>query len=322
MLKLDQKVLKLLNKEQFLSGQKIADELGVSRTAVWKSIQSLKKDGYKVRSMTNKGYMLTESSDKLNESVLSSMVSQSNLFTDIIYRESVGSTQKVAFQNITEKHEPFIVVSNEQTEGRGRFNREWLSPKSSGLYMSAVLKPDINLNEIIKFNLFISLAIARAIEKSFNLKAGIKWPNDIYIDNRKVCGFLTEVISENSMIQTIICGIGINLYETEVIKEIQNATSIESELLKNDRIGIGIELFLNHLVKEIEHYYDLFLSVSFSAVKDDWVSKSIIFGREMRITEVNRTFMGKPVDITDDGFLIVADESGEIHKIISADIEF
>jgi len=322
MLKLDQRVLKLLNKEQFLSGQKIADQLDVSRTAVWKAIQNLKRDGYNVESVTNKGYMLTQSSDRLNETLLSSMISDSDLFSDIIYHESVGSTQKVAFQNITEKHQPFIVVSNEQTEGRGRFNREWMSPKSSGLYMSAVLKPHINLNEIIKFNLFISLAIAQAIEKSFNLAAGIKWPNDIYIDNKKVCGFLTEVLSENSMIQTIICGIGINLYETDVVKELENATSIESVLLKNDRMGIDIELFLKHLVQEIEHYYDLFLSAPFSAVKDDWISKSIIFGHQMRISEVNHTFIGKPVDITDDGFLIVADESGEIHKIISADIEF
>ncbi len=320
MLKLDQKVLKLLNKEQFLSGQKMADQLGVSRTAVWKSIQNLKKDGYKVESVTNKGYMLTRSSDQLNETLLSSMIAQSDLFTDIIYRESVDSTQKVAFQYISEKQQPFIVVSNEQTEGRGRFNREWLSPKSSGLYMSAVLKPDIDLNEIIKFNLFISLAIARAIEKSFDLQTGIKWPNDIYINDKKVCGFLTEVLSENNMIQTIICGIGINLYETEAVKELENATSIESELRKNDRIDI--ELFLNHLVKEIEHYYELFLSTPFSSIKNDWVSKSIIFGRHMRISEMNRSFMGKPVDITDDGFLVVADESGEIYKIISADIEF
>ena len=229
MLNLDQKVLKLLNKEQFLSGQKMADQLGVSRTAVWKSIQNLKRDGYKVESVTNKGYMLTRSSDKLTETLLSSMISQSDLFTDIIYRESVDSTQKVAFQYISEKQQPFIVVSNEQTEGRGRFNREWLSPKSSGLYMSAVLKPDIELNEIIKFNLFISLAIARAIEKSFNLQTGIKWPNDIYINDKKVCGFLTEVLSENNMIQSIICGIGINLYETQSVKELNNATSIESE---------------------------------------------------------------------------------------------
>lgn len=322
MLNLDQKVLKLLNKEHFLSGQKMADQLGVSRTAVWKSIQNLKRDGYKVESVTNKGYMLTRSSDKLTETLLSSMISQSDLFTDIIYRESVDSTQKVAFQYISEKQQPFIVVSNEQTEGRGRFNREWLSPKSSGLYMSAVLKPDIELNEIIKFNLFISLAIARAIEKSFNLQTGIKWPNDIYINDKKVCGFLTEVLSENNMIQSIICGIGINLYETQSVKEINNATSIESELRKNDRMDIEMELFLNHLVKEIEHYYELFLSTPFSTIKDDWVSKSIIFGRGMRISETNRSYMGKPVDITDDGFLVVTDETGEIHKIISADIEF
>src|SRR5690625_3509336 len=118
MLKLDQKVLKLLNKEQFLSGQKMADQLGVSRTAVWKSIQNLKKDGYKVESVTNKGYMLTRSSDQLNETLLSSMIAQSDLFTDIIYRESVDSTQKVAFQYISEKQQPFIVVSNERSEER------------------------------------------------------------------------------------------------------------------------------------------------------------------------------------------------------------
>lgn len=322
MSKLNQEVLNLLSKDKFLSGQKIAEQLHISRTAVWKSVQSLKAEGYTIESVTNKGHKLVKSSDRLNETQLSAMISESELFSEIIYHDSVDSTQKLAMQHVSDIGGPFIVAAGEQKEGRGRFNREWSSPKSSGLYMSAVFKPDIAFNEIIKFNLFISLAIAEAVEESFDLKAGIKWPNDIYIAGRKVCGFLTEVISEGNMIQSIICGIGINLYDTDDIKNLPSATSIESEMKNSGRMDIDIELFLSGLMKKIEHYYNLFLSEGFSAIRDEWVFKSIIFGKQMRITETNEVYMAKPIDITDSGFLLVVDESGETHKIISADIEF
>ncbi len=322
MSKLNQQVLKLLSKHEFLSGQKMASELGISRTAVWKAVQNLREDGYTVESVTNKGYKLIEASNELNETLLTSMIRDSGLFSEVIYRDSVDSTQKLAFQKVTDIEGPFIVVSGEQTKGRGRFNREWASPEKSGLYMSAVFKPDVYLNEIIKFNLFISLAIANAIEKSFGLEAGIKWPNDIYINGKKVCGFLTEVISENNMIQSIICGIGINLYETEEIRGLETATSIENELGLNDRMDIDAESFLNRLIHDLEHQYGQFINTPFSSIKEEWISKSVIFGKEMRISEMNHTFMAKPVDITDEGFLLAVDQYGETHKIISADIEF
>lgn len=322
MSKLNQEVLKLLSKQDFLSGQKMATELGISRTAVWKAVKSLREEGYTVESVTNKGYKLVAASSELNETLLTSMVKDSSLFSEVIYKDSVDSTQKLAFGKITDIKEPFIVVAGEQTEGRGRFNREWASPEKRGLYMSAVFKPDIYLNEIIKFNLFISLAIANAIEKSFNLDAGIKWPNDIYINGRKVCGFLTEVISENNMIQSIICGIGLNLYHTEDISKLETATSIEDELKLDDKKDLDMESFLKQLIIDLEKQYDQFINMPFSSIREEWISKSIIFGKEMRISEMNRTFMAKPVDITDEGFLLAADQYGETHKIISADIEF
>lgn len=322
MSKLNQEVLKLLSKQEFLSGQKMAEALGISRTAVWKAVKSLREDGYTVESVTNKGYRLTGTSNELNETLLTSMIKDSSLFSEVIYRDSVDSTQKLAFSKITDIKDPFIVVAGEQTEGRGRFNRAWASPEKSGLYMSAVFKPDIYLNEIIKFNLFISLAIANAIEKSFSLEAGIKWPNDIYINGKKVCGFLTEVISENNMIQSIICGIGINLYDTDEISNLETATSIENELRLNDRMDFDTASFLGHLTEELEKQYNQFINTPFSSIREEWIAKSIIFGKEMRITEMNRTFTARPVDITDEGFLLAADQYGETHKIISADIEF
>ena len=322
MSKLNQQVLKLLSKQEFISGQKMAETLGISRTAVWKAVQNLKEDGYTVKSVASKGYKLIGASNELNETLLTSMSKDSKLFSKVIYRDSVDYTQKIAFQKITDIKEPFIVVAGEQTGGRGRFNREWASPEKSGLYMSAVFKPDIYLNEIIKFNLFFSLAIANTLEESFDLEAGIKWPNDIYINGKKVCGFLTEVVSENNRIQNIICGIGINLYETEEISALETATSIENEMKKGGRMNIDTESFLSLLIHELEEQYHQFINTPFSSIKKEWMAKSIIFGKEMRISEMNRSFMAKPVDITDEGFLLAVDCYGETHKIISADIEF
>ncbi|MFD2829335.1 biotin--[acetyl-CoA-carboxylase] ligase [Corticicoccus populi] len=311
-------ILKLLSNHEHISGQKLADELEVSRTAVWKAVQNLKSEGYIIESVQNKGYLLKEKTSHINHSALLNMVEYSRHFDVLHFKESIDSTQLLAKSLINRTDEQFIVVALEQTAGRGRFNRPWASPKNNGLYISIVLKPDISLSEIIRFNLFMSLAISEALDQSFNIESGIKWPNDIYINDKKVCGFLTEVLSEDHHVTSIICGIGINLFDNDYLKSLGTATSIENESGKGN---INIEHFLSTFISKIDEYYELFLSSSFDIIKKDWIERSIIFGKTIRITEMTRTYYGKPVDITDDGFLVVIDEEGETHKVISADIE-
>lgn len=312
-------ILKLLNDEKHISGTDIADELKVSRTAVWKAVQSLKDEGYKIESIQNKGYMLRENAANINQTNLLRMAEDSRTFQNLYYRESLESTQTFAKELLLNNEDAFIVVANEQTKGLGRFNREWASPMNEGLYISMVFRPDMSVAEIIRFNLFMSLALSDALNQSFNLDTGIKWPNDIFIGDKKVCGFLTEVLSESNIIKSIICGVGINLFHNDRVDDITTATSIEHEMKAGE--DIDISRFLSVFISKIDAYYQMFLTSSFASIKEKWYQRSVIFGKELRITEMNESYYARPVDITDDGFLIVVDHHGDTRKVISADIE-
>ncbi|WP_434120785.1 biotin--[acetyl-CoA-carboxylase] ligase [Salinicoccus roseus] len=314
-----QEILKLLKNDRFISGQEMADRLGVSRTAVWKNMNALKREGYRIESVTSKGYHLTGHPRYISPTALEMLVAQSELFTHVEYLPTTGSTQIEAMQKLEQHDGAYLVVAEEQTNGRGRFNREWASPKNRGLYLSLVLRPNIPISEIIRFNLFISLAISKSIDHAFYIESGIKWPNDIYIDKRKVSGFLTEVVSESGVINAIICGIGINIFEDEEIMDLPNATSVEREM--DVDVDMDLDDFMGTLIRNIEHYYHRFLNEPFSAIREEWKSRAIVFNKELRITETGESYMAKALDIDDDGFLEVLDRTGEIRKVISADIE-
>lgn len=310
-------ILSLLMEGNYLSGARLAEELNVSRTAVWKNIQKLKSDGYNIEAVTNKGYRLLEPPGRINETLLAGTVQKSDLFEELIFKKTIDSTQNHAFRILDRYDGNIVIVSGQQTAGRGRFKREWLSPEETGLYMSLVLRPNVTNQEMIVFNLFMSLAISSAIRESTGLKSGIKWPNDIFINDKKVCGFLTEVISADNIVDTIVCGIGININPSPVTGSLGTATSIAGEL--------GREFDVNHftevLFDKIEYYYDKFLHASFSSIKEDWLCQAIIFNRELTITTVKEKLRGKALDITDDGYLVILDGDQNIHKVISADIE-
>lgn len=318
MSKTKMEVLSLLMEGKYLSGTKIAEQLSVSRTAVWKNIQQLKESGYNITAVTNKGYRLIASSSRVNESLLAATIEKSERLDQLIYKKTIDSTQNHAFRILDQYDGNIVIVSEHQTDGRGRFKREWLSPDETGLYMSLVLRPNISNQNMIVFNLFISLAISEAIRESTGLKSGIKWPNDIFINDKKVCGFLTEVISTDNIVETIVCGIGININSSAVTESLSTATTIIDELKDTE---FNVNHFIDVLFKKIEYYYDKFLTESFSSIKDKWLEQAIIFNRELTITTVKEKLRGKALDITDEGYLVILDGDHNIHKVISADIE-
>lgn len=311
-------ILSLLMEGNYLSGTRLAEQLGVSRTAVWKNIQQLKEDGYNITAVTNKGYKLVEPSSRINESLLAATVEKSGLLDQLVYKKTIDSTQNHAFRILDQYDGNIVIVSGEQSQGRGRFKREWLSPDETGLYMSLVLRPGISNQNMIVFNLFISLAISEAIREATGLKSGIKWPNDILLNDKKVCGFLTEVISADNIVETIVCGIGININPSAVTEALGTATTITGELKDSE---FDMNHFIDVLFKKIEYYYDKFLSESFSSIKDSWLDQAIIFNRDLTITTVKEKLRGKALDITDEGYLVILDGDHNIHKVISADIE-
>ncbi|MCI2773030.1 biotin--[acetyl-CoA-carboxylase] ligase [Staphylococcus petrasii] len=322
MSKYSQDVIAMLykNQSEYISGQYIADQLQISRAAVKKIIDQLKLDGFDIKSINQKGHKLNALPNQWYSGIVSSLLEEQNLISTIKVYDSVESTQTIAKQTLVDHEDSMMILSEEQTQGRGRFNRNWASSKGKGLWMSLVLRPNVPFSMIPKFNLFIALGIRDAIQAFSNDKVAIKWPNDIYINDKKVCGFLTEMVANYDAIEAIICGIGINVnhQQQDFGKEIEHrATSIR--LHSDDKIDRY--RFLTTLINEIEKRYTQFLNQPFSDIREEYIEASNIWHRKLRFTENDSQFVGKAIDIDHDGFLMVKDENDEVRRLISADID-
>ncbi|MEB7656782.1 biotin--[acetyl-CoA-carboxylase] ligase [Mammaliicoccus vitulinus] len=310
----------LYRNDEYLSGQHIAETLNCSRVTVKKVIDQLRKEGFEIESISNKGYKIAKIPTTWQEDIVNIELKDNLLLNRAIVQTQVDSTQILAKAHVNDTDNHFIVLSDEQTKGRGRFNREWSSLKSKGLWMSVVLRPDIPIQKMSTFNLFISLAIQEVIEQHYHIQCKIKWPNDIYIGNKKVCGFLTEMIADTDGVNAIICGIGINLNQTQEEFDKVNQSRATSLNIVNGK-PIEPYQFLSVLIKAIEQRYDQFLNLPFSEIKELYKSKSMIWNKTLTYTEGNKQIVGRAIDIQDNGFLTVISEDGDLHQFMSADIE-
>ncbi|EOG9045994.1 biotin--[acetyl-CoA-carboxylase] ligase [Staphylococcus pseudintermedius] len=319
---LDQ-ILELLTdaRPDYISGQTIAEQLNVSRMTVKKTVDQLKAEGFSIDSIHNKGHQLKALPQAWHKGVLTSIFKHQSFINQFQTYPSVDSTQQVAKKAILNDDRTMLILSDEQTAGKGRFKRVWQSSKGKGLWMSLVLRPDIPFSMLTTFNLFMSLAISEAIQSYSPAKVEIKWPNDIYIEGQKVCGFLTEMVANADGIEAVICGIGINLnHDVEDFDEAlqQTATSVNLHYGKN----INRYDFLEQLMQRIEVRYQQFLTEPFTTIKDEYIQRSNIWNKQLRFTEGKQQFYGNVMEIDDQGFLLVVDRDGDFHHLMSADIEF
>ena len=322
MSKYSQDVVKMLYEHQseYISGQYIANQLNISRTAVKKVIDQLKADGCDIDSINHKGHKLNASPNRWYRGIINKALESNHLVSKIEVYDSVESTQTIAKQGLVDNQHTMLILSDEQTKGRGRFNRNWSSSKGKGLWMSVVLRPNVSFAMIPKFNLFIALGIRDAIQAFSRDKVEIKWPNDIYINDKKVCGFLTEMVANADAVEAIICGIGITLsHQEEDFSDMirHRATSIRLHHSEE----INRYQFLKRLIEEIEKRYHQFLNSSFETIRDEYIRTSNIWHRKLTFTENGEQFIGEAIDINNDGFLIVKDEDNQTRRLISADID-
>ena len=214
------KVLALLESEKgkYISGEEIASMLGISRTAVWKAVNNLKKDGYMIDSVTNRGYCLSQGSDILSEAVLRGYMHDCPpLVLDVF--DTVDSTNTVCLKRASSgDRSTYAAVAGGQTRGRGRRGRSFFSPGGTGLYMSILLRPSgLSADQAVRFTTVAAVAVSEAIEAVSEKAASIKWVNDIYVNSRKACGILTEASfnPEDGSLDYAVVGIGINVYEPQ-----------------------------------------------------------------------------------------------------------
>ncbi|MBL4954160.1 biotin--[acetyl-CoA-carboxylase] ligase [Neobacillus sp. OS1-32] len=307
--------------ESYLSGQRLAELVGCSRTAVWKHIEELRKEGFELEAVRKKGYRIVKTPEKLTADEIMLGLTTCFIGKNIHYEESVESTQKIAHQ-LAAKNVPegTVVIADEQRSGRGRMNRNWHSPKYTGIWMSLILRPNIPLSKAPQLTLLTAVAIVQAIEEITGITAEIKWPNDVLIQGRKITGILTELQAEADRIHSIIIGIGINVNQKkeDFPRELQEKAS---SLLIEKGTPVSRAEMIRSIFKHFEKLYLLYLDKGFFPIKLLWESYAISIGKILKARTLTEVIEGKALGITEEGVLKIEDASGTIHHVYSADIE-
>ena len=302
----------------YISGEKISEQLGITRSAVWKYIKALRKEGYVIKSATRKGYCLIQSTDKFNETELYCHLSTQMLGNKIIFLPTVDSTNNEIKRLVTKKYaQGLTVVAEQQTNGKGRLGRTWHSPSGSGLWFSFLLYPDLSPLHIAGITLACGMGVCIAIRKYTGLDAFIKWPNDIIIGNKKVCGILTEMSAEADKINYAIVGIGINVNTSDFPKDIcHKATSLMLE--KGTKID-KTALFC-FILAETEKYLNDYIQNYGIYIIDEYKKYCATLHRKVSVVRGRNTIQGTAVDIAETGDLIIKCADGKLMNIHSGEV--
>jgi len=310
------------NQDHYISGQSLSEELKISRSAVWKHMNELKKDGYIIEGLPRKGYRIIDFPNKMSENTLKWGLDTKWMGQEIIHKNSTTSTQTIAHELARDnaKHGT-VIIADEQIKGKGRMNRDWLSAKNKGIWMSVILKPSIPPHLAPQLTLLTATVLADVIYKSTLMKPQIKWPNDILINGKKVAGILTEMQAEQDQIQYVVIGIGINtLHELhDLPKDLRNKmTSIK---LSTDTV-LDSNTFLQSLFTIFESTYSEYIDKGFSEIKLKWESYGFKVGKPISIKTLKRSWTAIFHGIATDGALLVKNSDGTIEKLYSAEINW
>lgn len=304
-----------------VSGQQLAEEFGISRTAIWKHIKELEEKGYAIESVKKKGYRIVSIPDTLEPLAIQTGLKTKHIGQNIEYVESCSSTQIIAHK-LAQEGAPggTVVLTETQTAGRGRMARKWDSAAGKGVWMSVILRPDVVPQKAPQFTLVTAVAVVRAIEEVTKLQPKIKWPNDILLNGKKCTGILTELQSDADGIQALIIGIGLNINQekTDFDPEIQ---AIATSLKMESGDTVSRQKLVQSLLYYLEIYTQMYIEEGFGLLKVMWESYSTTIGHPIRARMTNQTLEGIAEGITEDGVLQLRTADGKLHGIYSADIE-
>ena len=313
-------ILKLLKEtDGYVSGQELCRRFGVSRTAVWKVINQLKEEGYEIEAVRNRGYALKGAGDVLSEAELLSCLKTEWAGGRIVYFDATDSTN-VQAKRLAEAHAPHgtLVVSDRQDGGKGRRGRSWASPSGVGIWMSLILRPEIAPSSASMLTLAAALAVREGIQEETGLSPLIKWPNDLVLNGKKICGILTEMSTELMEIQYVITGIGINVNQREFPPEIRDtATSLSLEAGRCFRRSSLIAAIL----KAFEKDYAAFLKTGdLSLLLEEYNACLVNRGKEVCILDPSGEYRAVAEGIDESGSLLVTLPDGTRREIISGEV--
>ncbi len=303
----------------FVSGAVLAAALGVSRTAVWKHIRSLERDGYGIEAVPSKGYRLTASPDVIVvDDLVSGRPAGRIIGSRIRYVPETASTNTIAMELAQQgAPEGTIVLAELQTGGRGRLGRAWASPRGN-VYLSVILRPALPMSKAPLITLMGAVAVAAAVRAYPGPEAGIKWPNDVLLAGKKVSGLLSELSAETDRIRHIVLGIGVNVNmdPRELPPDVRPlATTLA------DAAGRPVDrtVLLGRLLGELDRWYERLLKDE-AAVLAEWRTLNVTTGRRVTVRGAGPAIEGLARDIDDEGRLLVELDSGVVHRVSAGDV--
>lgn len=308
----------LLSSNDFVSGQSLANQLGVSRQAVWKGVNALKEDGYEISSTPNKGYKLVSSPDFLNVEAIKTHLNTELIGREIIVLDSVGSTNDYLKElGNNGCREGVVVTTREQTKGKGRLGRTWLSKRDENIAFSILLRPKVSPGGIVTVTHLAGLAMCKALRETTGLDCKIKWPNDIVVGSKKLVGILTEMTAEFDAVEYIVIGIGINIDQVVFPEEIEyKSTSILLETGRHYDKNRLFAKFLDRLEGELLRN-DLRMS---QTALNEYKDLCATIGKSVTFTRGSRKINGMAVGVSENGELKVMLSDGSICNVYFGEV--
>ena len=319
---LDGQILRFFRDKKggIVSGEEASAALRVTRTAVWKHINSLREVGYLIESVPSRGYRLVDAPDLLIPGEITAGLKSERIGRNILYLRETGSTNEEAFRLAEEgAEEGTVVVAESQRRGKGRLGRHWVSPPGVNLYCSVILRPAILPVRAAQMTFLSSVAVARAITATTSLRPFIKWPNDLMINGRKVAGLLNEMSAETEKVNFIILGIGvnINMRHEQFPDDLRHpATSL---FLETGR-PVKRTDFTRTLLETLDHLYGSYLEHGYGPIREEWQAHCNSLGRKVMITFQNSQVVGMAEGIDEEGALLVQLPEGRIERVLAGDV--
>lgn len=313
-------ILALLREQgSYISGQELCERFGVSRTAVWKAVNQLKKEGYRIEAVQNKGYLLVQEDDIFGQNELESRMCTKWAGHPVKFYQEINSTNLQAKLEAEDgAQQGLLIVADKQTAGRGRRGRGWNSPAGTNVYFTLLLKPTYPVEKVSAVTLVMALAVAEAVRTICGVESAIKWPNDIVVDGKKVCGILTEMSMEREYIQHVVIGVGVNVGLQEFEPELaQKATSLQAACgRKVPRAALVVEI-----MKSFEKYYEIFCkTLDLSGLREPYQAHLANLDKEVRVLDPKGEFTGIARGIDDAGELLVELADKTLVKVYAGEV--
>lgn len=304
------------NREQYTSGQELAEKLSVSRNAIWKNIKKLQEEGHRIVGINNRGYRLDILSDMITQQGIKMHLVPQNYKYNITIYDSVDSTNNYGKKLISNgSKEATIIIANEQTKGRGRMGREFFSPANTGVYMSFVLFPNRHVSELGTLTTKVCVAVCRVIEAIKDCKAEIKWVNDIYVDKKKVCGILTEAVTdfESGTVEAVVIGIGLNIRTASI--DFPDELSLSAGSV--NPVSVSRNVIVAKIINEVMAIYN---DGDEKLLMEEYRQRCFLIGKEITYYRNGISCVGKAVDINDQGYLIIEKDNGDMDILNSGEV--